>query len=212
MVAALFGAGTPWLPVLSGAVVAVGGLLWASWRRRAAGRAGIGSPSAGLRGRGAGRRRRRRACTSARRWTSGDTLRAAGDRADRRSIRSSFPSPLVGFRKYFKDQQDAELFTVTGLPAGARVRLAALDDYNGVTFDASTASGPVSSGSATRSTIRPWASRRPSTSIIDDYRGVYLPIAGHLTGADLRIRLTGSTCGTASGIRAATRPAWWSPG
>ena len=53
-----------------------------------------------------------------------------------------FPSPLVGFRKYFKDQKDSELFSVAGLPAGARVRLAVLDDYNGVTFNASTAGGP----------------------------------------------------------------------
>ncbi|HEY1488470.1 MAG TPA: hypothetical protein VGF84_20335, partial [Micromonosporaceae bacterium] len=46
-----------------------------------------------------------------------------------------YPSPLVGFRKYTKaanNLYDQTLFTVHGLPAGATVRIASLDDYNGL--------------------------------------------------------------------------------
>jgi transglutaminase-like putative cysteine protease len=57
---------------------------------------------------------------------------------------SNYPSPLVGFRKYTKDANqlwDQTLFTVAGLPAGAKIRLAVLNDYEGsvwsVTNDAS---------------------------------------------------------------------------
>ncbi|MEV0677862.1 transglutaminaseTgpA domain-containing protein [Actinosynnema sp. NPDC050436] len=45
-----------------------------------------------------------------------------------------YASPLVGFRKYTKDADqlwDQTLFTVKGLPEGERVRIAALDDYDG---------------------------------------------------------------------------------
>ncbi|MDQ2587292.1 DUF3488 and transglutaminase-like domain-containing protein [Saccharothrix yanglingensis] len=45
-----------------------------------------------------------------------------------------YASPLVGFRRYTKDANqlwDQTLFTVEGLPAGQRVRIAVLDDYDG---------------------------------------------------------------------------------
>ncbi|GIG57804.1 hypothetical protein Lfu02_21760 [Longispora fulva] len=51
----------------------------------------------------------------------------------------AYPSPLVGFRKYTKDANllwDQELFTVSGLPTGAAVRIATLDDYNGAVWGA----------------------------------------------------------------------------
>ncbi len=47
---------------------------------------------------------------------------------------NEYPSPLVGFRKYTKAANnlfDQTLFTVHGLPAGATVRIASLDDYDG---------------------------------------------------------------------------------
>jgi hypothetical protein len=46
---------------------------------------------------------------------------------------NDYPSPLVGFRKYTKAANvlyDQTLFTVHGLPKGATVRIASLDDYN----------------------------------------------------------------------------------
>ncbi|CCH28426.1 transglutaminase-like domain-containing protein [Actinosynnema sp. NPDC047251] len=45
-----------------------------------------------------------------------------------------YASPLVGYRKYTKDANqlwDQTLFTVKGLPEGERIRIAALDDYDG---------------------------------------------------------------------------------
>ncbi|MFI9006793.1 DUF3488 and transglutaminase-like domain-containing protein [Actinosynnema sp. NPDC053489] len=48
-------------------------------------------------------------------------------------------SPLVGFRRYTKDANqlwDQTLFTVEGLPAGRRVRIAALDAYDGSVWTA----------------------------------------------------------------------------
>ena len=46
------------------------------------------------------------------------------------------------FRTYTKDQADVVQLTVTGLPAGARLRLAALDAYDGRQFTLSNGEGP----------------------------------------------------------------------
>ena len=51
----------------------------------------------------------------------------------------AYPSPLVGYRKYTRDANqlwDQTLFTVSGLPDGAPVRIAALDDYDGSVWGA----------------------------------------------------------------------------
>lgn len=91
----------------------------------------------------------------------------------------AYHSPLVGFRSYVKNQDKQVLFTVAGLPAGGRVRLATLDGYNGVVYDV-TEGGvgatfePVSgtlpgTGTTTRLTITSKA-----------YSGVWLPDAGDL--------------------------------
>jgi hypothetical protein len=51
----------------------------------------------------------------------------------------AYASPLVGFRKYTRDANqlwDQPLFTVTGLPDGAPVRIALLDDYDGSVWGA----------------------------------------------------------------------------
>ena len=54
------------------------------------------------------------------------------------------PSPLAAFRRYVK-LDDTVLFTVTGLPEGARVRLATFDRYDGVVWNvAGTGSAEVS--------------------------------------------------------------------
>lgn len=45
-----------------------------------------------------------------------------------------YPSPLAAFRQYVK-QDDTVLFTVSGLPEGARVRLATFDRYDGVVWN-----------------------------------------------------------------------------
>lgn len=48
-----------------------------------------------------------------------------------------FASPLQSFRAYVRDHPDDALFTVSGLPEGARVRLATMDAYNGTVYNVS---------------------------------------------------------------------------
>ncbi|MCQ9163405.1 DUF3488 and transglutaminase-like domain-containing protein [Arthrobacter sp. STN4] len=47
----------------------------------------------------------------------------------------NLPSPLMRFRDYVKNEKDKVLFTVDGLPKNGRIRLAALDSYDGVVFN-----------------------------------------------------------------------------
>jgi hypothetical protein len=66
---------------------------------------------------------------------------------------SSYPSPLVGFRKYTKDANllwDQTLFTVTGLPAGTMVRIATLDNYDGAVWGTTDADGFARSAAAVK--------------------------------------------------------------
>ncbi|GAB2451790.1 transglutaminase-like domain-containing protein [Xylanimonas ulmi] len=95
-----------------------------------------------------------------------------------------FVSPLTSFRKYAKDERETELLTITGLPAGQRVRLATLDTYDGVVFDAS--SDQPGSGTYTRAgdeitTADPAPRTRLDVQVLD-YTGPWIPDAGSLTG------------------------------
>ena len=60
-----------------------------------------------------------------------------------------YPSPLQAFRGYVRDAKDRVLFTVDGLPEGARVRLATMDAYDGVVYNVS-GNGAGGSGSFLR--------------------------------------------------------------
>jgi transglutaminase-like putative cysteine protease len=95
-----------------------------------------------------------------------------------------FVSPLVGFRKFAKEQREDELLRVDGLPAGARLRLATLDTYDGVVYDAS--SDEPGSGVYTRAGEEiATADTTPSTQLdvaVLGYAGVWVPDAGSVTG------------------------------
>ena len=58
---------------------------------------------------------------------------------------SQFPSPLAGYRDYTKDVPSTlsvatrELLATTGLPPGARVRIAAMDTYDGLSWGVANA-------------------------------------------------------------------------
>ena len=52
-----------------------------------------------------------------------------------------YPSPLTKYRLYELNQKDDVLFTVSGTPAGGRLRLAVMDEWNGVVFNVSQNSG-----------------------------------------------------------------------
>lgn len=62
-----------------------------------------------------------------------------------------YPSPLSAFRHYHKDLGEQPVMTVSGLPARTRVRLAALDVYDGTTFTMSAPKSRVSTVTAAAS-------------------------------------------------------------
>jgi transglutaminase-like putative cysteine protease len=53
---------------------------------------------------------------------------------------SAYPSPLSSYRRYEVNDKETVLFTVSGLPTGARIRLATMDSYDGVVWG--VAGGP----------------------------------------------------------------------
>ena len=92
-----------------------------------------------------------------------------------------YPSPLQSFRKNVRDQADETLFTVRGLPEGARIRIAVMDQYDGMVYNV-TDGGPDSSSAFTplRSNMAPDAEGLPVTLQVDvdTYSGVWVPDAG----------------------------------
>lgn len=92
-----------------------------------------------------------------------------------------YPSPLQSFRGYVRDNADTALFTVAGLPEGARVRLATMDAYNGVVYDvAAEGAGASAAFTSLRSNMSPDAVGTAATVevTIGDLRGVWLPDVG----------------------------------
>jgi hypothetical protein len=95
-----------------------------------------------------------------------------------------YPSPLQAFRKNVRDEADETLFTVQGLPKGARIRTAVMDQFDGMVYNV-TDGGPTSSSAFAplRSNMAPETEGIPVTLKIqiDDYRGVWMPTAGELS-------------------------------
>lgn len=96
----------------------------------------------------------------------------------------AYASPLVGFRKYVRDFKEVTLFTVSGLPSGARLRLATLDRFDGVVYNVA-GDGTTGSGTFARvgSSIADTRTGTPATITItiDALTGVWVPDAGYLT-------------------------------
>lgn len=181
LTAAMFGASTPWWPVISGLGVAIGALFWTSLRARRAGDGGFDA-----------RRPLSAVVVLAAAVAAGYYLGPQVDVGERYALRETvqppfdpqqYPSPLVGFRKYFKDYKERDLFTVTGLPAGARIRLAALDAYDGVSFATSSTVDPFRKvgEEIADAEVVPGSAAASVDITIDGYRGVFLPIGGSLT-------------------------------
>ncbi len=119
-----------------------------------------------------------------------------------------YPSPLASYRRYVelpagrrdpRNLHDTDLFTIEGVPAGSRVRLAILDRYDGVVWGASNNAQPSGSPGASEDTYQ------RVSSVIDNpvrgravdarvtigpgWGGVWLPTVGalqtlHFDGAD----------------------------
>jgi hypothetical protein len=97
-----------------------------------------------------------------------------------------YTSPLVGFRHYAKDAREDEMFTVSELPENGRVRLATLDRYDGVVYDAAGEGGETGVYTRVGDEIDTAAEGTPmSVDItVTNYRGVWVPEIGDLTGID----------------------------
>jgi len=106
-----------------------------------------------------------------------------------------YPSPLAAFRRYTKpalDLYDKPLFTVRGLPGSTQLRIATLDDYNGLTWTAANRPAgpgePPDTFQRVGSVIDDPAPGRPVsfTVTIDNYRDYWLPDVGALTELTFR--------------------------
>jgi transglutaminase-like putative cysteine protease len=101
-----------------------------------------------------------------------------------------YPSPLSGFRKYERPgTENRTILTVTGLPVGARIRLATLDSYDGIVYAVGQGGVNSASGSFTRVPLSVDQSGvAGSTATIEvtigDYAGVWLPTVGKLEKVD----------------------------
>ena len=87
------------------------------------------------------------------------------------------------FRTYTKEQADVVQLIATGMPDGARLRLAALDAYDGRQFTVSDGEGPfVRIG---RERPAPTIGTPTTVTVqIKDYAGSFLPLPGPIIALD----------------------------
>jgi len=96
------------------------------------------------------------------------------------------PSPLVSYRNYTdQDVRDDAILTATGLPDGARLRIASMDAYSGTVWQA-TGDGSLVAGEYQRvGTEIPAEGRGEEAQVEIEVRkpeGVWVPLAGDVTG------------------------------
>ncbi len=196
---ALLGTAVAERPVLQGIVVGVVGLAWAGGRPTRARRPGVRSPASPAATAAMRRLRTRRLAIGAGMLAVGAVL--AGGLAPglvavpRTALRDvvappldlqDLTSPLAEFRALKKNRAQETLFTVTGLPAGARVRLAAVDAYDGEVYNVGTPTqgggSYVRVGTEIRSRAR--GTHAAVGITVGTYDGVWIPTVGDLTGID----------------------------
>lgn len=204
-----FGTHEPLLPALVGGLTAAVSLGWVAWRQA---RARTDAAHAELLGQSAGgssavlRRTVWAVSLALLAGTVGMGVASATATSDRVVLREvvvpplelhDYPSPLMSFRKYVTDGADTTLFTVDGLPAGQRLRLATMDLYDGVVYKVS-GSGGAGAGTFSRVGQRIAGAPAGSTATvrvtIGELRGVWLPDVGYLSGlwfeGDRAVQLT----------------------
>lgn len=98
-----------------------------------------------------------------------------------------YVSPLTEFRGYIKNQRSAELFTVTGVTGGEKVRLATMDQYNLQVYNVAGGQDKDSPSGAFLRTAggvdlhEAGTDQRTSTITIGEYSGVWMPTLGERT-------------------------------
>lgn len=98
------------------------------------------------------------------------------------------PSPLGAYRNYTdQDVREDEILTVSGLPAGARLRIASMDSYSGTEWEV-TGSGSVVAGEYLRvgaSIPAEGYGHEAEVEVeIHDPEGVWVPLGGDVTSLD----------------------------
>lgn len=178
LVAVLLGARDTVVPAVVGTAVVLGLVCWAAWR---AGRVRVRRPvvlavlvalavGSGL---GAGTL----VAETGDRFVLRDRLVPPFDPQD-------YASPLSAFRSYVKKDDSTVLFTVQGLPAQARIRLATLDRYDGVVWNVAGDGSTSASGEFRRvgEDIDPeqttTGTRTQVRVEVQDLTGVWLPTVG----------------------------------
>ncbi|WP_402372608.1 transglutaminase-like domain-containing protein [Isoptericola rhizosphaerae] len=209
------------LPVVQGAVIALVGLLWGGVRAM---EARVGTHSIATESSSAAIRRLRwyrvrtgAAILGVAAVTAAFVAPAIMPDSPRTVLRETivppldlhqYASPLVAFRNYAKEQRTDELFTISDLPEGGRVRLATLDRYDGVVYDASGEGGDTGVYSRVGQSIATAATGEAVEVEVEvtGYSGVWVPEVGALTG----VRWTGPDAAAQDGstyYNSATRTA-----
>ncbi|GAB3521655.1 transglutaminase-like domain-containing protein [Arthrobacter monumenti] len=103
-----------------------------------------------------------------------------------------YPSPLMRFRNYVTDREEETLFTVEGLPKNARVRLAALNTYNGVVYNVNPSAsrsfvpvGDAQSAGTGDQALQDGESHARLEFSIEGYQGVWVPGSGSMNGINV---------------------------
>ena len=99
----------------------------------------------------------------------------------------AYASPLMSYRYFETDQKTIEQFTISGVPVGARVRLAVMDAYDGIVYSVTDSSAGFSRAGAEIEPRLGVDAREQATPtavnvLIDHYAGVWLPGGGDLRG------------------------------
>lgn len=192
----------PVVPIAIGTVFAVIGILWTSaGSRTSAAGAGANLAGADLGERRAGQRRRLggAAVVIVGGLVVGTGVSAVAPPAASRAVLREavtpplniydYTSPLESFRKDVGVSAKTALFSISGLPRGARIRLATLDMYDGVVYKVA---GTGSSGSGTfaqvgsavtadPTTVAPSSQKAKITVTLHALGGNWLPDVGYAT-------------------------------
>jgi hypothetical protein len=101
-----------------------------------------------------------------------------------------YPSPLSGFRRYLRDDKTGQVqFQISGLPDGARIRVATLDSYDGVVYAVGSSAVDSASGTFVRIPSSVDQSSTKGTALdltvtVTGYTGVWLPTVGRFESVD----------------------------
>lgn len=126
----------------------------------------------------------------------------------------AYPSPLSSFRHYTTDLKDETLLTVSDLPENQRVRIAAMDVYDGTTFGMSTKRGDGHTGYIPVESTIPGRAEGNSlvTVTTNSLSGPWVPVLGNpseiaFTGADSAAQKDGLYVDTWANAALTTGPA-----